>query len=160
MDSSLMKPEAHRVIPAAVSPAERAALERAWRDGGLDGHAGRVLAFIDRRREEILSRAGATPGAESLLNVIRAFIVETGSIDPHSEMRDQTRAIQDEIWIRGERGEYDRSHIAQEWTSRHAAAWRHWRVQTYLFVVDRLAAELVARLSPPGHSPESPQAPT
>jgi hypothetical protein len=39
-------------------------------------------------------------------------------------MHDQAREIRDEIWIRGEHGDQDRTQIAHEWVSRHAANWR------------------------------------
>jgi hypothetical protein len=142
-----MKLECASLASSAICPAEQAALEQSWREGRLDVHAMRVLAFVDRQREEILIRAGEFPNSECLLNVIRTFIAEKESIDAYAEIRDQIRAIHDEIWIRGERGEYNRSHIAQEWTSKHAATWRRWQVMKYLFVVDRHTVEILARLS-------------
>ena len=66
------------------------------------------------------------------------------------EMNDQAREISDEIWIRGEHGEYDRAHIVEEWTARHAADWRHWRLTEYLYVMERLAGDVIARLRPGG----------
>ncbi|MBK8060471.1 MAG: hypothetical protein IPK33_22050 [Gemmatimonadetes bacterium] len=132
---------------APENEAQRATLEGSWSQGELREHMQRLLAFVHRNREDILQLAGDAPDAGSMLEATKRRIVDAGAVHPPSEMRDQVKAIQDEIWIRGERGDYDREHIAHEWTSRHAADWRRWRLMEYLFVVDRCAADIVARLA-------------
>lgn len=142
-------PMKDRSDPADYAPANDAewrALQDNWMRGGLHTHAVRLVEFIDRHREEIIALAGPGAEAEAKLRTIKRQIVRVESVCSLSEMRDQARAIQDEIWYRGERGEYDRQHIAHEWTSRHAVAWRRWRLKEYLFVVDRCAESLLTHL--------------
>jgi hypothetical protein len=129
-----------------ANDAERDTLEAGWSSGKLQRHGTRLLAFVQRNREVILRSAGERRDAEALLNATKRLIIEAGVVHPSSEMRDQVQAIADEIWIRGERGEYDRTYIAHEWTSLHAANWRRWRLKEYLFVADRCAAEIVATI--------------
>lgn len=127
--------------------AERAALAESWSHGGLRLHMERLLAFVERNRADVLQMAGEYRDRETLLRAVKRRVVDAGTVHASSEMRDQVKAIQDEIWIRGERGEYDREHIAHEWTSRHAASWRHWRLKEYCFVADQCAAEIEQRLT-------------
>ena len=101
---------------------------------------------MTRHRAAIVQRAGPDADAHALLLAAKQHVILAGAVHPRSEMVDQAREIQDEIWIRGERGEYDRQHIAHEWTSRHAANWRRWRLTEYLYVMDRRARDIVAAL--------------
>lgn len=117
-----------------------------WNAGLLRDHVDRVLAFVERNRYAILRVAGPARDHEKLLAITKRLIVSAGAVHAPSEMRDQVREIQDEIWIRGERGDYDHVNIAHEWTSLHASNWRAWRVKEYLFVADRAANDIVATL--------------
>ena len=65
------------------------------------------------------------------------------------ELKDQKREIENELWYRGEEGNGNRSGIQLEWTARHAAEWRRWRIKEYLFVADRCACEIAALLRAP-----------
>lgn len=131
---------------APANDAELRTLQEDWADGELLTHAVRLVEFIDRHRADILALAG--PGADAAVKVqtIKRQIIRLESVCTLSEMLDQRRAIHDEIWFRGERGEYDRHHIVHDWTSRHAAAWRRWRLKEYLFVVDRCAESMLSHL--------------
>ena len=136
--------------PATYAPANEAethALESNWANGKLHTHAVRLLGFIDRHRDEILQLAGPAREPQTLISTVKMQIVRLGSVCSLTEMHDQAREIRDEIWIRGERGEYDRTHITHEWASRHAGNWRHWRLKEYLFVVDRCAAAVLEHLN-------------
>jgi hypothetical protein len=138
-----------RSDPAKYVPANEAelrTLQEDWAYGELQTHAVRLVEFVDRHRAEILALAGPGASAEMKLQTIKSQVVRLESVCSLSEMQDQRRAIQDEIWYRGERGEYDRRHIAHEWASRHAAAWRRWRLTEYLFVIDRCAEALLSHL--------------
>lgn len=138
-----------RSDPAGYAPANDAewrTLQTSWARGELQGHAVRLVEFVDRHREEILHLAGPQADATARLHTIKRQIVGLESVCTLSEMQDQRRAIQDEIWFRGERGEYDRVEIVHQWTSRHAAAWRRWRIKEYLFVVDRCAEAMLSHL--------------
>jgi hypothetical protein len=73
------------------------------------------------------------------------MIVQVGTVHAQSEMQDQIRAIRDEIWYRGERGDYDRERITQDWATQHANPWRRWRIKEYLYVADRCFNRIVDR---------------
>jgi hypothetical protein len=133
---------------APANEAERTTLAERWAHGELRLHMERLLAFVERNRLEVVRLAKGVRDREVLLAACKRLIVEAGTVHHPSEMRDQMRAIEDEIWIRGERGEYDRVHIAYEWTSRHAASWRQWRLKEYCFVADRCLTEIEERLAP------------
>lgn len=132
---------------APANEAERAALAERWSHGELHLHMERLLAFVERNRKEVLRLAGAQHDRETLLTAAKRLVVDAGTVHASSEMRDQVKAIENEIWIRGERGEYDRTHIAHQWTSRHAANWRRWRLKAYCFVADQCASEIEQRLT-------------
>jgi hypothetical protein len=61
-------------------------------------------------------------------------------------MADQIKEINNEIWFRGEHGDFDRSKIQEEWAVRFAGQWRSWRVKEILYVVDRMGPEILQRL--------------
>lgn len=130
----------------AANDAERKTLELSWAEGRLQRHIELILAFLDRQHEDILRLTGSSPEPAELLRTTKRMIVQAGTVHPQSEMQDQIRAIHDEIWYRGEKGDYDRERITQDWTLQHAQAWRRWRIKEYLFVSDRCVTPIVHRL--------------
>lgn len=160
-------PELEKLAPADAG--EAVALELAWARGSLDCHIERLLGFIDRNRDDIVQlaaerlRAPQTDDAApsiatraeaphpiegaALLDAVKRVVGRAGAVHLASEMRDQLQVIRDELWIRGERGDYDKAHITEEWTSRHAANWRRWRLKEYAFVIDRVADRVLARIA-------------
>lgn len=177
-------PELEKLAPANAG--EAVALELSWARGSLDCHVERLLAFVDRNRDDIvqlaaersrapdsdeetpsISARAETPHAPHdavLLDAVKCVVGRAGAVHLASEMRDQLQVIRDELWIRGERGDYDKAHITEEWTSRHAANWRRWRLKEYAFVIDRVAERVLARIAsgqrtttPP--TEEAPEAP-
>jgi hypothetical protein len=128
---------------------ERSALELRWYEGRMLPFSEWLLAFVDRHREEILRMAAERTDPENLLAAVNELIIRRGSMHMAKEMEDQKKEIENELWYRGEKGPCDRAGVQLEWTSRHAAAWRRWRIREYLFVVDRCAGLVVARLLEP-----------
>lgn len=143
-----MTEQAKKSHPVATDDAELWTLERRWYDGALLGHVEVLQRFAEKHRSRILEQAGNEPDEAQLTAALKSAIVKTGTLDAPSELRDQAREIKDEIWFRGERGDFDRCRIQLEWTERHAEAWRKWRLKEYLFVVDRCAHQLVRTLRP------------
>jgi len=129
-----------------LTEAERFALELRWYEGRMLPYAEWLTAFVERHRDEILLAAGGANEPAALLTATKRLIAEFGSIHLAGELKDQKREIENELWYRGEKGECDRAGIQQDWTARHAAAWRRWRTQEYLFVADRCARQIVALL--------------
>lgn len=140
-----MKPDDALIEYHPANAAEREALERELANGHLDPHRVRLEEFCDRLHGQIAERAGSSAGAPDLLRACQVLIVEFGGVHPPSELQDQLRAIHDEIWFRGERGEYDRERIVQDWICRHAANWRRWRLKQYFFTLARFGPALVER---------------
>lgn len=125
---------------------ELLALEQRWFEGKLLERIDRLMLFVENHRNEILSHAAAHRDVGALTEAVKTLILHKGSVHMPSELRDQMREIQAELWYRGERGETDHSRIKQEWTDRHASNWRRWRIKEYLFVADHCAAEIAERL--------------
>jgi hypothetical protein len=130
----------------AANDDERRTLEQSWAEGRLSRHVEQILAFLDRQKEDILRLTGGSPDPVEILRTTKRMIVQAGTLHPQSEMKDQIRAIHDEIWIRGEKGDYRRERITEDWTQKHAPAWRRWRIKEYLFVADRCVIPIVGRL--------------
>jgi len=137
----------------ALSESEHFALELRWYEGRMLPYAEWVGDFVARHRDEILGLAGGSDDPAALLTAAKRLIQQRGSLHMAQELQDQKREIQNELWYRGEKGEFDRRGIQQAWTAQHAAAWRRWRIKEYLFVANRCAGQIVAILqSPPGAS--------
>lgn len=143
-----MNTEDQPIAAGPLTEDEQRALELRWDEGRLLQFADWLFAFVDGHREEILLLAGTPRDPVTLLAATKQLIARQGSLHMAAEMKDQRREIENEIRSRGEKGEHDRAGIQQEWTARHAAAWRRWRIREYLFVVDRSADRLAARLLP------------
>lgn len=125
---------------------EMLALECSWFEGKLLSHVDRLLLFVKTNRQKILELSGGSEDERAMLAAIKTLVKQTGSVDLPSELKDQVREIHSEIWIRGEKGDYDRRRIQREWTAAHAAAWREWRIKEYLFVADRCSGQIAAVL--------------
>ena len=125
---------------------EQATLEKRWAAGSLRDHCTWVFDFCDSRREEILALSGACADPNTLVSVLKRLIKETGGVNHRMEMQAQLQEILKEIWIRGERGDFDRDRIAAEWASTHGPQWRRWRVRECLYVVERCTPEVVKLL--------------
>jgi hypothetical protein len=134
----------HEIEPATQS--ELKTLGAEWEAGKLTGVSGHLLEFIDRHRVEILALAKNSYSPEELLAATRQVVRERGFIHLPTDMADQIREISNEIWYHGERGDFNRAKIQEEWTVKHAVTWRKWRVKEILYVVDRRASDVVASL--------------
>jgi hypothetical protein len=141
--------------PAGIQPLtneEHHALEVRWYKGEMLPYVEWLFEFADRQRGEILRLAGPDAGPGQVLATIRQLITQRGSMHMAAEMKAQMREIEKELWYRGEKDPRARAEIKQQWTAKHAAAWRRWRVQEYLFVVDQCGDQLAARVLNPGQA--------
>jgi hypothetical protein len=131
---------------------ERFALELRWYEGRMILYAEWLTTFVERHRDEILMLANGSREPVSLLTATKRLIGQRGSLHMAGELKDQQCEIENELWYRGEEGNGNRSGIQLEWTVRHAAEWRRWRIKEYLFVADRCACEIAALLRAPAQS--------
>jgi hypothetical protein len=137
----------------SLTPEEQQVLEIRWYEGKMLPYVEWIHEFAEKHRGEILriSGPGATP--DQLVAIVKDLIAQRGTMHLAAELKDQMREMEKELWYRGELDPRARAEIKQEWTVRHAAAWRRWRIQEYLFVVGLCREELAAQLQGPARPP-------
>jgi hypothetical protein len=128
------------------SSVEAEALRDRWVEGAYQPFQEYLRGFL-RQHRRFLAEQCANEEPESALDVAKSLVVENGCVDLRSEMRDQLQAIHDELWYRGEEGQWDREAIVERWTREHAPAWRRWRTMEYLFVLEQMVDELMGVIS-------------
>jgi hypothetical protein len=121
-------------------------IEGLYKSGQLNGIASHLLEFVSRHKQEIQSIARKTRSDQDLIEATKQLIQHRGSIHLPSEMADQIKEINNEIWYRGEHGDYNRSKIQEEWAMKYASMWRNFRIKEILFVVEQKAGEIQALL--------------
>ena len=136
-----------------LSADEQQALEIRWYEGRMLPYVEWIHAFAEKHRAEILRIAGPGPSPDQLVAAVKQLIAQRGSMHMAAELKDQMREMETELWDSGEKDEHARAEIKQSWTVRHAAAWRRWRIQEYLFVVGLCREQLAAQLQGPGLPP-------
>lgn len=118
-------------------------LDKLWENGSLKRHLNSLERFYREKRPEFLRLlATEPPSNHRLVELAKQLVIEHGIVDHLSETLDQIKAIESEIWIQGENGNHDRERIATEWTDRHAASWREWRIKEYLYTTERMESQL------------------
>lgn len=121
---------------------EQQVIEELYKTGQLQGICTHLLEFVSRHRQEILDMAENSKSGFDLAEATKQLIQHRGSIHLPSEMADQIREINNEIWYRGEHGDYNRAKIQEEWAMRYASLWRSFRIKEILFVVDQKREEI------------------
>lgn len=121
-------------------------IEGLYRSGQLNGICVHLLEFVARHRQEIKSMSRSHDSDGDLLEAAKQLIQHRGSIHLPSEMADQIKEINNEIWYRGEHGDYNRSKIQEEWAMKYASMWRNFRIKEILYVADQKAGEITAIL--------------
>lgn len=122
-------------------------IEGLYKSGQLNGICTHLLEFVSRHKKEILAITANTPiSGDGVVEATKQLVQHRGSIHLPSEMADQIKEINNEIWYRGEHGDYNRSKIQEEWAMRYASMWRNFRVKEILFVCDQKADEIAAIL--------------
>ena len=120
-----------------------------WKTGKLKNLSTHLLGFVDRNRVEILKLARNAKSPEKLVVAAQKFVRRRGYIHLPLDMADQIHEINNEIWYRGEIGDFDRQKIKETWTVRHAPTWRRWRIKQIMFIIDQRASEVAAELLRP-----------
>lgn len=128
-------------------PEERQTLQQLWDSGKLQHHAQALERFYRKKHQELRQLLNNSYQDQELVEAAKLLVMQNKIVDQIAESIDQLKAIESEIWIQGERGNHDRSQIACDWTRRHAAAWREWRIKEYLYTVERMEERLKACLS-------------
>lgn len=128
------------------SPVELLVLEDRWNQGEMREYVPLVQRFVEDRQEEIKAIAGPYPNHESIARGVIQLVLSSGSLDHASEMLDQMEEISREIWIRGERGDHDRTMITLDWTKEFGHSWRRWRLLKYTFVAVKCSLDIYRKL--------------
>ncbi len=145
-----MHPESDPLAQHFPSPEELRVLEERWQKGVLKSRVDSILHFTTQNRDELAERLGDAADPSAIVRTLQALIAEKGSAHLAAELKDQIKEMQAEIWYRGERGETDQFKIKQEWTQRHALAWRMWRIKEYLFAAERSSGIIAEQLKRTG----------
>jgi hypothetical protein len=122
-------------------------IEGLYKSGQLNGICAHLLDFVARHKEEIRAIAARDMvSGDGVVDATKQLVQHRGSIHLPSEMADQIKEINNEIWYRGEHGDYNRSKIQEEWAMRYASMWRNFRIKEILYVCDQKADEITAIL--------------
>lgn len=132
--------------PEAYEPTEREKLEQLWNSGHLQRHIAALEKFYRKNRHQLEALIASRSQRPSLVELAKHLVIEARIIDRTTEIADQIADIETEIWIQGERGNYDRDRIVAEWAAQHAAQWRHWRIKEYLFATEHMEDVLLGCL--------------
>jgi len=130
----------------AFSPLELLLLEERWNNGEMGKYVPLVQEFVEDREDEIRKAAGPRPSHESIARGVIQLVLLNKSLDHAAEMLDQKEEISREIWIRGERGDYDATRIAVEWADQFGHSWRRWRLLKYTFVAVKCSMDIYRKL--------------
>lgn len=117
-------------------------IEGLYKSGQLNNICLHLLEFVNRHKGEIREIAKKNRLNNSNVEATKQLIQHRGSIHLPSEMADQIKEINNEIWYRGEHGDYDRAKIQEEWAMRYASMWRNFRIKEILYVAEQKASEI------------------
>lgn len=112
-------------------------LETKYKTGGFDKIKIFLFDWIKSHRNEILMNANSHTDKISLIKSARQMIEKTGSIHLPSEMADQIKEINKEVWYRIEEGSTNKSRIKEDWTQVHSLRWREARRIEILYTFDK-----------------------
>lgn len=141
-----MKDEPNPYQDLAFRPLELVVLEERWNSGEMRKYVPLVQKFVEDRQDEIRLAAGPNPNQESIARGVIQLVLMNKCLDHAAEMLDQMAEINREFWIRGERGDYDRTRIALEWADEFGDSWRRWRLLKYTFVAVKCSMDIYRKL--------------
>ena len=129
------------------SDSELNTLKELWNTGKLQTISDHLIEFIHRHSGEISDYMRNSPSPENWVEAVKHLVRVRGSIHLPSDMADQIREINNELWYRGEKGDLNRAKIQEEWAVLYASRWRSWRVKEIIYVIDRRIADVSATFS-------------
>ncbi len=121
---------------------EKQIIQELYKTGQLENICTHLLEFVSRHRNEINAIVQGNPSPDANIVATQQLIQHRGTIHLPSEMADQIKEINNEIWYRGEHGDYDRAKIQEEWAMRYASMWRNFRIKEILYVVEQKSEEI------------------
>jgi hypothetical protein len=126
----------------------RESVDSKFESGELNKLFQHLLDFVVRHQSDILVMANELNGStdETLLEATRKLVLRLGTVHPPSEMADQIREIQKEVWYRGEEGNSDMVGIKEKWSEEYAMKWREARTYETFYLIEKRSVELLAKL--------------
>ena len=121
-------------------------LEEKFNTGGMDSIKNHLMTYIKEHLEEYKAIA-KVESFEECIEKISYELERKGSLHLPSEMADQIREINKEIWYRGEEGNENRQNIKEDWTQKYSMKWRQARKIEIQFVLKKCKEEIRALLA-------------
>ncbi len=121
---------------------ERKVIEQKYQTGQLESITQHLMDFVRRHRSDIALFIRECDEPMDPVEAVKHIVQRRGSIHLPSEMADQIKEINNEIWYHGERGDYNKSKIQEEWAMKYASMWRSFRIKEILYVVERRGEEI------------------
>ena len=131
--------------PSIYYPDE--SLEEKFENGELATIQKQLNDFIERHKSDIKKKVNEKDNPNDFFTILYQEIDRRGSIHIPSEMADQIKEINKEIWYRGEDGSTDRRVITEEWTQRYSIMWRQARKKEILFVLRKCKDDFLALIN-------------
>ena len=126
---------------------EQEYIKQKYKAGALKSIEEHLDEFIDRCKPEIEEIIQDSKGEIDFIDAIKKIVQKKGSIHLPSEMADQIKEINNEIWYRGEKGDHDRAHIQEEWAMKYAADWRSYRIKEIIYVIELHREQIISKYS-------------
>lgn len=117
-------------------------LETKYNSGGFDKIKNYLFDWIKNHISEISENASTPSDSNSRIEAARLMIEKTGSVHLPSEMADQIKEINKEVWYRTEEGSTNKSRIKEDWTQEHSLRWRKARRIELLYIFDKEISEI------------------
>ncbi len=119
-------------------------LAEKFENGGMEKIYNHLVGYIERNLSAFKNKCvDSSNFPENCMELIESEISRKGSVHLPSEMADQIKEINKEIWYRGEDGVGDRQEIKDEWTQRYSRKWRKARRIEILYVLKRRRNEIL-----------------
>jgi hypothetical protein len=112
-------------------------LDSKYNSGGFDKIKIYLFDWIKNHTQEINEKAINSSDRESRIESARLMIQKSGSVHLPSEMADQIKEINKEVWYRTEEGSTNKSRIKEDWTQEHSLRWRKARRIELLYLFDK-----------------------
>ncbi len=124
------------------------ALNEDYEAGKFEVYRNELLNFISEKRGVLIEFFASNfmlphiqnlPDSGKLEFLLKQYILDTRTLNPQADARDQLCAIYDHLWILGEqlRQPPDREKEARGGIEKYARAWREYRIYAFLFVLDK-----------------------
>ena len=123
------------------------AVEKKYNEGKLAQIEIHLLQYITKHYKEVLDESqsiGSSLDADGFYSGVESLIRKRGSVHLPSEMAEQIKEINKEIWYRAEEfeGDINQQTVSEDWTLRYSYMWREARKIELNFLVEKNQAKI------------------